>query len=381
MRILPNELNCASIRDLTPATGFAPSMKSLFRFEMSGIALLCFFLVAVSSQAQTASTKSVMETLPKFTADVPEIGPEEQPATQSEPTRFPAPELSRPGNGLAQHPLLFIGEGCNKMFVINNGKIIWTYSTGQGGEYDDAWLLSNGNILFSRMGWAGEVTPQKKLVWRYNCAPGTEVHTLQPLGLDKVFIVQNGTPAKMMIIEKATGKVVMEHEIPEVAGESVHGQFRRARVTAQGTYLFCCLEGHKVIEYDKDFKLIWTYPTPQPWAAIRLPNGNTLISDEVKQTTVEVTPKGDVVWKCDLQADLPPELYFVKCQTCVRLANGNTIFCSHGGQKKESPQLVEITPEKKVVWVLDDWTDLGPATAIQVLDDPGVPEVPGDCLR
>jgi hypothetical protein len=43
--------------------------------------------------------------------------------------------------------------------------------------------------------------------------------------------------------------------------------------------------------------------------------------------------------------------------------------------------LVEVTPGKKVVWVLKDWKNLGPATAIQVMDDPGVPEKPGDCQR
>jgi hypothetical protein len=42
---------------------------------------------------------------------------------------------------------------------------------------------------------------------------------------------------------------------------------------------------------------------------------------------------------------------------------------------------VEVTPDKKVVWVLEDWKTLGPATAIQVLDDPGIPENPGDCQR
>ena len=41
----------------------------------------------------------------------------------------------------------------------------------------------------------------------------------------------------------------------------------------------------------------------------------------------------------------------------------------------------EITPDKKVVWALKDWKDLGPATAIQVLDDPGLPERPGDLQR
>jgi hypothetical protein len=39
--------------------------------------------------------------------------------------------------------------------------------------------------------------------------------------------------------------------------------------------------------------------------------------------------------------------------------------------------VIEVTPEKKVVWALRSWTppaDLGPATVIQLLDEPGIPE-------
>jgi hypothetical protein len=36
--------------------------------------------------------------------------------------------------------------------------------------------------------------------------------------------------------------------------------------------------------------------------------------------------------------------------------------------------LVEVTPDKNLVWVLQDWAQLGPATAVQILDDPDVPE-------
>jgi hypothetical protein len=31
-----------------------------------------------------------------------------------------------------------------------------------------------------------------------------------------------------------------------------------------------------------------------------------------------------------------------------------------------------------VVWVLQDWQDLGPATAVQMLDEPGKPEKPSE---
>ena len=37
-------------------------------------------------------------------------------------------------------------------------------------------------------------------------------------------------------------------------------------------------------------------------------------------------------------------------------------------------QALEVTSDKKVVWALRDWKTLGPATATQLLDEPGVPE-------
>jgi len=36
----------------------------------------------------------------------------------------------------------------------------------------------------------------------------------------------------------------------------------------------------------------------------------------------------------------------------------------------------EVTPDKKLVWALSSWSDpdLGPASSIQLLDDPNMPE-------
>src|SRR6185437_5918874 len=115
-----------------------------------------------------------------------------------------------PGKGLAQHPMLYVGENCNRMFLVKDGKIIWTYNTGKGPEFDDVWMLSNGNILFSRMKYIEEITPDKKVIWKYdfNTAKGiehTEAHTVQPIGLDRVMFVSNGLPPKLMIVNIKTG--------------------------------------------------------------------------------------------------------------------------------------------------------------------------------
>ncbi|HUC86661.1 MAG TPA: hypothetical protein VL970_15800, partial [Candidatus Acidoferrales bacterium] len=157
----------------------------------------------------------------------------------------------------------------------------------------------------------------------------------------------------------------------------IHGQYRRARYTAQGTYLVPVFGQGYVVEYDKDFNEMWRYNIKMPWAAIRLKNGNTLITDEADSLTREINPQRQTVWEFNTRTDLPREYQFSSApQTATRLANGNTIFTSRGEHGK-GPQLIEVTPDKKVVWVLQDWRDLNGVTAVQVLDDPGIPESPG----
>jgi len=67
-----------------------------------------------------------------------------------------------------------------------------------------------------------------------------------------------------------------------------------------------------------------------------------------------------------------------------RLDNANTVFCNRGGSSTNRfaiVQIIEITPDKKVVWAVRDWNALGPATGIQLLDQSGIPETPGDLQR
>jgi hypothetical protein len=360
----------------------------LIRSAILGASLFLSASAAMPAAADKPLPSGLMlGVLEKFTgADVPARGPAEKetPRNWPEPTS-PAPKW--PGNGLAQHSMLYAGEGHNTLFLVHGGKVIWTYSSGPGGEIDDVWMMTNGNIVYTRQGFVEEVTPQKKVVWHYDAPPGTEIHSCQPIGLDKVLIVRNGLPPKLMVINKANGAVELERDLPAQSltdPKTVHAQFRRIRMTAAGTYLLPFLKMNKVVEYDKDGRELWSYDVPTPWSAVRLHNGNTLIAVEREKAAREVNPKGETVWEFS-QKDIPADsgLILRNIQTCDRLANGNTVlFSSTGGTKKEDRptiiQAVEVTPDKKVVWVLQDWKNLGPATTAQFLDEPGIPERPGD---
>jgi hypothetical protein len=301
-----------------------------------------------------------------------------------------------PGNGLAQHPFLYTGEWDHRgnrdqtIFVVRDGKVAWTYSipinitSGTSTtlqELGDATMLSNSNIVFCRKVGASEITPDKKIIWNMEAPEGTEIHSVQPIGLDHVLVTENGNPAKLMLINTVTGATEKEMTFPVLNPEAKpHLQFRRVHETKEGTYLAAHLRDNKVVEYDADLKEIWSYATKQPWWATRLKNGNTLMT-EGPHTVLEVNKQGKIVWQFS-QEDAPEYKFFV-FQEASRLANGDTVICNWCPYHLKDPklwpgsvQVLEVTPEKKVVWALSQWKDpdLGPASSIQLLDEPGLPE-------
>ena len=288
-----------------------------------------------------------------------------------------------PGKGLAQHPFLYCGEWQNRsisdqtMYIVREGKIVWSYTNPHRGELGDCSLLENGNILFSRQFGASEITPDKKIVWNYDGPAGTEIHTTWPVDRDRVLIMQNGNPATLMIIRKSSGAIEKSLTLPTRNPQGVHGQFRHVRMTPQGNFLAAHLDLGKVVEYDPNGRELWSVPAPSAWAAVRLKNGNTLISGNQHGYVREVNRQGETVWEIN-KNDLPGITLHV-VQEVTRLANGHTLINNWPGSvpKEEWPtvvQLIEVSPDKKVVWALRDWTTLGPASSTQLLDEPGSAE-------
>lgn len=295
-----------------------------------------------------------------------------------------------PGKGLKQHDFVYVGEWdmrnpkAQKMFMVRGGKMVWQYSipmrtaTDAIQEFDDVTMLSNGNIVYACMSGAGIITPEKNIIWQYICAPGTETHSCQPIGKDSVLMVLNGPVGKVLIFNTATNKLLKEIVIPTTS-TSPHGQFRHVRWTRNKTIMVGLFAEKKVVEFDLDGKALWSVDAPSAWSAIRLHNGNTLISGDEQGYTREVNLKGETVWEFT-RADAP--FIIGNTQTANRLSNGNTVICNWiagNNNTKEwagTVQVFEVTLDKKIVWALSSWEnpDLGPATYIQLLDEPGNPD-------
>ena len=307
----------------------------------------------------------------------------------------PAPPVD---SSLARHDFLYCGEWQTDrpgehIYLVRGGKVVWSHEIPDKEELGDCTMTSTGHVLFVRkQHGAAEILPDLatgkggQITWSYPGAPGTEVHSVQPIGLDKVLVMQNGQPAKLMLITKATGEMTV-WELPST--KNVHAQYRHVRMTAAGTFMVAHLSMGIVREYDRDAKtVLWQFDDARSaWAAVRLKNGNTLVSGNQNGWVREVSPDKKIVWELT-QKDVDFQLYTL--QEAMRLANGNTIinYWVPNGLKDKSlwpstVQVFEVTPDKKVVWKLQAWKDpsLGPASCTQILDEPGVPEKPGDVQR
>jgi hypothetical protein len=284
---------------------------------------------------------------------------------------------------LAQHDFFYAGEAKSQdMYIVCGGKIAWEYHNPAGkGEISDAVLLSNGNVLFAHQFGITLIDRNKKVLWNFDAPAGTEIHTAQLIGKDKVLYVQNGDPAKVVVVNIVSGKTEREFVVRVNNPKSVHGQFRHARLTASGTLLLAHMDMNKLVEYDAAGKEFWSYSAgAATWSAERLKNGNTLLAGS--KLVREVDPAGVTVWEFT-PADVPGYL-FNSMQIAKRLPNGNTLvntwFNQWNGAADPATapvQALEVTPGKKVVWVLRAWgtpVDLGPSTTIQLLDQPGAPE-------
>jgi hypothetical protein len=224
---------------------------------------------------------------------------------------------------LAGHDFFYAGEAKEeRMFIVKKGKVVWSYTHDGKGEISDASLLPNGNILFAHQFGITEVSPDKKVVWNYDAPPKTEIHTAQRYGENSVIFVQNGDPAKAMIVNQKTG--AMEHEfiLPVKNPAGTHGQFRRARLTRAGTLLVAHMDSGKVVEYDLEGKPLWSFDSPGVWSATPLANQNVLTAG--KGGVREINRKGEVVWAFSSATDAA-DYKLTNVQTAVRLPNGNTV--------------------------------------------------------
>jgi hypothetical protein len=283
------------------------------------------------------------------------------------------------------HRVLAADRETGRLAIIGtDGKVEWEFSNKH--DVHDLHMLDNGNILTHISHTIlVEINPKKEIVWKYEAKPKAgyrgkiEVHAFQRLPDGSTMIAESGN--SRIIEVNAEGKIVKEIPL-SVKNSHPHRDTRMVRKLLDGHYLVCHEGDGCVREYDGHGKVVWEYSLDlagrprsdghgpeghglEVYGAIRLSNGNTLIAGGNN----EVTPEKKIVWQID-QKDLPG-ITLAWVTTLQALPNGNIIIgnCHAGPQ---NPQLIEVTRDKKVVWTFKDFKLFGNSLAsAQILDVKG----------
>jgi hypothetical protein len=280
----------------------------------------------------------------------------------------PPPGSIQTGPG---HPFAATDYSGGKVFVVSAaGAVEWEYQTG---TCNDLWVLPNGNLLFNTGKGVLEVTRDKKIVFSYESK--SEIYACQRLADGNTFIGECNS-GRLIEVEPS-GKIARELRLLPEGKDGGHVYMRNARKLANGNYLVTHYGEEVVREYDPSGKVVMEIPAPGgPHSAVRLPNGNTLIAcGDLKKAAmlIEVDKAGKTVWQ--VAHDELPGISLKFMAGFHRLPNGNTVMSNWVGHGEfgKAPHLIEITPDKKVLWTYQDHKTMKTIASVQILDVPGDP--------
>lgn len=277
---------------------------------------------------------------------------------------------------LTKHDFFYAGQSKQRrMFIVKNGQVAWAYQDQlKRGEISDAILMSDGHILVAHQYGVAEIAQDGSTVWQYAAPEGTEIHTIQPIGKKHVVFVQNGKPAKAVVMEIPTCRIVREFQLPISEKGSVHGQFRNARLSSRGTLLIANMALGCIQEFTCDGKEVDRWDGFLPWSVQEMPKTGNLLITGRKGKIQEINRQGETVWELNTT-----DYGVTQPQKTVRLSNGNHLINNWYNEWNKEPmdtlhapvQAIEIDKDGKLVWQLRAWKnpDLGPSTTIQLLNE------------
>jgi hypothetical protein len=204
-----------------------------------------------------------------------------------------------------------------------------------------------------------EVTLGKEIVWQY---PGTNTNPADQLNNpNSAELLENG---HVLISDENNNRaieVTHDHQIPQIvmtftAGGTVGAVAFSSRLE-DGHTLLTDAGGSRAVEVDANDKVVWQYVTnteplsvaaPLPTRAVRLRDGDTLISDQFNNRVIRVSRAGHIVASFGLPL----------AQGTLPVLGSNTVIGSNVGFDLQTTQKGMYSPyDAKVV---GDYTGLTP---------------------
>ena len=278
-----------------------------------------------------------------------------------------------------KHSFLGVSKGGGAVIFDEDGKQVWKSNL----PSSDGQVLENGNILLAVYPTKGypkggivEIDRKSgKVVFQFQGAQKEVSSVVKLDNGDYLFTELGPKPSATTVSRK--GKETKVTRMPlQCQLKNAHMQVRMLRPLPNGNLISPQLFDFAVKEYKpKTGEVVKVLKTDDrgrqkkdwPFTAIRLDNGNTLISNTNGHRIIEVAPDNSIVW-CVTNEDLRQDVIKDACGMQL-LPNGNIVITSYYA-RGNSPKLIEITKSKEIVWTFDGYRSFH---SFQILTTNGEP--------
>jgi hypothetical protein len=172
------------------------------------------------------------------------------------------------------------------------GEILWTHRVNN--TISSCKRLPNGNTFISTFGEMLEVDPKGAIVFSFKYANGGLIARAHHLRNGHLVFASGGDKVVEVDAERKELRTirVMPNGDSWISVEPLLGE----------RYLIAPYGASKVYETDTAGKIYFECTAEHPMSAVRLPNGNTLVSSNTGRSVMEYDRTGKVVWKLDCGA-------------------------------------------------------------------------------
>lgn len=265
--------------------------------------------------------------------------------------------------------LLLGGSGWDKIVIINKNtkEIEWEHPLEKGWECNSVAATPDGNILFSYARGAKVITLEHQEVWNIPAPDTCEMQTARVLPNGNYLLAWVGHPAVIMEVSPK-GDILSRTEY-ETGIEQPHAQFRQVNKNERGNYLIPLFATSDVREVSQEGKLLKaTKLEGTPFSTYALSNGNYWVACGDGHSLLEVNLDNGEVARRYGENDIKGARLFFVAQLLPAYGEGLYI-CNWQGHDKNakdanSPQLLEIDGNGRVVWSLNDNEKFGMISAI-----------------
>ena len=266
---------------------------------------------------------------------------------------------------------LLAGCNWNKIALVDKKtqKILFLYEIPNYAECNSA-VFTKDKKLFYTNKWNARIVDTKtsEILWEVKSQNGEEYHTASVLKNGTLLLACCGNPARIIEMT-SSGKILKEVKF-DTGVKNPHMQFRKVAKNKRGNYYVALFSGKELLEVSPKGEILNRVKLDLDAFAVKeLANGSVMISGGGGKIRILNPKTGEILRRIDSSTLSDENVKLLFATEAQYLKGGNILATNWNGHDKDKsqPKVLEITPENKVIWKLENDENIDNVSSITIV--------------